>query len=132
MKTELIPFTNELLPDAGYLLAQRHKRNRAMFPELPARFEDASVARKAIETPWSKKTAGGFAALRDGKLIAYLIGETMSQSWGRCGYVYLPGYAIANGESPALIQDLYTLLGDAAFRLAKKVDPSIAWTRGFG
>jgi len=132
MKTELIPFTKELLPEAGKLLAQCHKRNRAMFPELPTRFEDASVARKAIETPWSKKTAGGFAALRDGKLIAYLIGETMSQSWGRCGYVYLPGYAIANGESPALIQDLYTLLGDAAFRLAKKVDPSIAWTRGFG
>ena len=103
----------------------------ACCPNSP-RFEDASVASKAIETPWSKKTAGGFAALRDGKLIAYLIGETMSQSWGRCGYVYLPGYAIANGESPALIQDLYTLLGDAAFRLAKKVDPSIAWTRGFG
>jgi ribosomal protein S18 acetylase RimI-like enzyme len=36
----------------------------------------------------------------------------MTQSWGRCGYVYLPGYAVAEGESPALIQDLYTLLGD--------------------
>ena len=94
MKTELIPFTKELLPNAGNLLAQRHKRNRAMFPELPTRFEDASVARKAIETPWSKKTAGGFAALRDRKLVAYLIGETMTQSWGRCRYVYLPGYAI--------------------------------------
>ena len=36
----------------------------------------------------------------------------MTQAWGRCGYVYLPGYAVANGESPALIQDLYVLLGD--------------------
>ena len=45
-------------------------------------------------------------------LSAYLIGETMTQAWGRCGYVYLPGYAVAEGESPALIQDLYALLGD--------------------
>ena len=94
MKPELIPFTKELLADAGKLLAQRHKRNHTLLPELPTRLEDASVARKAIENPWSKKTAGGFAALRDGKLVAYLIGETMTQSWGRCRYVYLPGYAI--------------------------------------
>ena len=41
-----------------------------------------------------------------------MIGETATQSWGRSGYVYLPGYAVAGGESPALIQDLYTLLGE--------------------
>ncbi len=112
MKTELIPFTKELLPEARKLLAQRHQRNRDILPELPVRFENADIATKAIETLWSNKTANGFAALRDGKLMAYLIGETMTQTWGRCGYVYLPGYAIAEGESPALIQDLYTLLGD--------------------
>jgi hypothetical protein len=112
VKTELIPFTKELIPEATKLLAQRHKRNRALLPELPGRFEDATVATKAIETLWSKKTTNGFATIRDGKLVAYLIGETMTQSWGRCGYVYLPGYAVADGESVELIQDLYTLLGD--------------------
>jgi hypothetical protein len=112
MKTELIPFSKELLPDAARLLALRHMHNRTSLPGLPARFEDASVARKAIESLWSNKTTNGFAALRAGKLVAYLIGETMTQSWGRCGYVYLPGYAVAEGESAALIQDLYTLLGD--------------------
>jgi GNAT superfamily N-acetyltransferase len=112
MKTELIPFTKHLLPQASNILAQRHKSNRALLPELPPRFEDAQVAAKAIETLLAKKTASGFAALRDGKLIAYLIGETTTQAWGRCGYVYMPGYAVADGESPALIQDLYTLLGE--------------------
>ena len=112
MKTELIPFTKELHPDAGKLLAQRHKRNHALLAELPPRFEDSDVATKAIETLFGKKTTNGFAALRDGKLVAYLIGETMTQAWGRCGYVYLPGYAVAEGESPALIQDLHTLLGE--------------------
>jgi len=44
MKTELIPFTKELLPDAGKLLAERHQHNRLVLPELPARFEEAPVA----------------------------------------------------------------------------------------
>ena len=112
MKTELIPFTQDLLPDAGKLLAQRHKHNRRLLPELPARFENPAVASKAIEALWNKKSAIGIARLREGKLLAYLIGETMTQAWGRSGYVYLPGYATAEGESPALIQDLYALLGE--------------------
>ena len=41
MKTKLIPFTGEMIPEAGSLLAQRHKRNRANLPLLPARFEDS-------------------------------------------------------------------------------------------
>ena len=112
MKTEIIPFTEELLPEAGNLLAERHKRNRAQFPLLPARFEEIDAAAKAIETLWGKKFKNGYAALRDGKLVAYLIGEFVLQPWGRCGYVYLPGYSLADGESTAIIQDLYTHLGD--------------------
>src|SRR5512140_1157395 len=34
------------------------------------------------------------------------------QPWGRCGYVNLPGYALAHGENTAVLQDLYALLGD--------------------
>jgi GNAT superfamily N-acetyltransferase len=45
-------------------------------------------------------------------MIAYLIGQTFTHPWGRAGYVYLPGYAIAEEESPKVIQDLYALLGD--------------------
>ena len=63
-------FTNELILDAGKLLTERHKRNRAIMPELPARFEDPAVATQAIETLLTKKTTNGFAALRDGKLVA--------------------------------------------------------------
>jgi len=45
-------------------------------------------------------------------MVAYLLGEHLVQPWGRCGYVYLPGYAIAGGEGPDIIQDLYALLGE--------------------
>jgi hypothetical protein len=59
-----------MIPDASVLLAQRHRRNRIRLPELPPRFEEAQVTAKAIETLLAKKNAGGFAALRDGKLVA--------------------------------------------------------------
>jgi ribosomal protein S18 acetylase RimI-like enzyme len=112
MKTEYLPFTEEMIPEAGKLLAQRHACNRTKLPLLPARFEDPQVTTKAVETLWRKKLKNGYAALRDGKLIGYLLGELANQDWGRCGYVYLPGYALAEEENPATLQDLYGLLGD--------------------
>lgn len=112
MKTEYLPFTGEMISDAGKLLARRHKRNRAHIAELPSRFEDPQVACTAVEALWKEKRKNGFAAFRDGKMVGYLIGATADNPWGRSGYAYLPGYALAEGESPAVLQDLYSLLGD--------------------
>lgn len=113
MKTEIVAFTGNMLPEASKLLAERHARNRKSLSLLPARFEDPQVTIKAIEALWQNKLKNGYAAFRDGKMVAYLIGEiNTTQSWGRSGYVYLPGYALAKGENPAILQDLYALLGD--------------------
>src|SRR5215208_1904898 len=112
MKIELLPFTHEMIPEAGRLLAQRHRCNRERLPWLPMRFEDARVAGKAVETLWQAKLKNGYAAFCDGNMAAYLIGQTSNESWGRSGYVYLPGYAVAEEQSPAILQDLYCLLGD--------------------
>jgi GNAT superfamily N-acetyltransferase len=111
MKTEILPFTSEMIPDAGRLLAQRHKCNREALALLPARFEDATVATKAVEALWQVKYRDGYAAFRAGGMIAYLIGRTTTDPWGRAGYVYLPGYAVADDQNAAVIQDLYALLG---------------------
>ncbi len=108
-----LTFTEDMIAEASLLLAQRHDRNRTYLPELPERFEKAPNAAKAIETLLAKKNAGGVAALREGKLVAYLLGETMTQPWGRCGYIQLPGYCLSEGESVEIIQDLYALLGEA-------------------
>jgi hypothetical protein len=67
MKAEIKPFTEEMIPEAGSLLAERHKRNRTKLPLLPARFEDSAVSTKAVETLWQKKFKNGYAAFRDGK-----------------------------------------------------------------
>lgn len=113
MKTEFLPFRTEMIADAGKLLAGRHTCNREMLPLLPARFEDVEVATKAVEAMWQKKHRDGFAAFRRGKMVAYLIGETTTDPWGRSGYAYLPGYAVAVEENPTIVQDLYALLGEA-------------------
>ena len=109
---KILPFTENMIPDAAKLLADRHMRNIKDLPLLPQRFRDVQVASKAIETLWGKKLKSGYAAYRDSDMVAYLIGETNTQAWGRSGYVYLPGYALADGESPSVMQDLYTALGD--------------------
>lgn len=112
MKTEIKPFTQEMIPLAGEILSQRHKRNRVQLPLLPVQFEDPRVGVKAVSAMWEKKFKYGYAAFRDEKMTAYLIGEYITQPWGRCGYVYLPGYALIENESTAIIQDLYARIGD--------------------
>jgi GNAT superfamily N-acetyltransferase len=112
MKTELLPFRSEMIPEAGELLARRHAHNRRKLPLLPARFEAVEAAANAVQSLWQGKQKGGYAAFRDGKMIAYLIGETSNPPWGRSGSAYLPGYAVSEEDSPAVLQDLYALLGD--------------------
>jgi len=112
MKTTYLPFSSEMIPQAGKLLAKRHSCNRQVLPLLPARFEDPQAASKAVENLWHSKFSNGFAAFRNGEMLAYLIGDFEDQPWARSGYVYLPGYALAGGESVAILQDLYTLLGE--------------------
>jgi len=112
MKTEILPFTQDMLPEASALLAKRHQHNRQINPLLPIRFEMQKVAEEALEALWQKKFRNGYAAFRNRKMIAYLLGNFTVQPWGRCGYVYLPGYALAKGESTSTLQDLYALIGN--------------------
>jgi GNAT superfamily N-acetyltransferase len=112
MKTEILPFISEMIPDAGELLARRHACNRERLPLLPERFEQVEATTKAVEALWQEQHKSGYAAFRDGLMIAYLIGQTTTHPWGRSGYVYLPGYAVAEDENAAILQDLYSLLGD--------------------
>lgn len=112
MKTEYLPFSNEMIPEAGKLLAKRHTCNRQILSLLPERFEDPQVAAKAVEELWQAKYKNGYAAFRNGKMTAYLIADFENMPWARSGYVYLHGYALADGENVAVLQDLYALLGE--------------------
>jgi GNAT superfamily N-acetyltransferase len=112
MKTEYLPFGSEMIAEAGKLLAKRHTCNRQILPLLPERFEDLQVAAKAVNELWQAKYKNGYAAFRNGEMLAYLIGDFEDQPWARSGYIYLHGYALSDGESVAVLQDLYALLGE--------------------
>src|SRR5215211_6661663 len=105
MKTEYLPFSSEMISEAGELLAKRHTCNRQILPLLPERFEDPQVAAKAVKELWQAEYKNGYAAFRNGEMLAYLIGDFEDQPWARSGYVYLPGYVLAGGESVAVLQD---------------------------
>ena len=106
------PFHADMLSEASALLALRHQQQRLTQPELPARFEDPAAARLALDEAWQRPRSAGAAAFDNGRLAAYLIGDIVLDAiWGRSGWVRLAGCALAPGQSPELIKDLYQLLG---------------------
>lgn len=109
---KIVRLSEEMLPEAGLILAQRHAENRRTFPQLPKRFETHPAATKALETAFKKPNSTGFAAFQNGRLLAYLLGESSVQSWGRSGHVYLPGYGLQQGQDARILQDLYAHLGE--------------------
>ncbi len=109
---DLVPFHTELIPEAGALLAQRHRRDRTVRPELPVRFEDPAIAQAAVEATWRRPGVSGVAALSEGRLLGYLIGDlVIDHLWGRSAWVRLPGCALAPDQNAELVRDLYAALG---------------------
>jgi GNAT superfamily N-acetyltransferase len=108
MKIEIIPFHDDLIAQAGELLAARQRRDRSALPELPARFEDPQTAGAAVTALWQKPHTTGSAAIENDRLIGYLIGETVIDSlWGRSAWVRPAGMGLAAGQEAELMRRLY-------------------------
>jgi ribosomal protein S18 acetylase RimI-like enzyme len=104
-RLEVVPFTDAHLEDAAELLAARHRRHREVEPLLPERFEGAAAALGEVEEAWRKEGASGAAALRDGKLVGYLVGAPRETTlWGENTWIELAGYA---STEPEEVRDLY-------------------------
>ena len=112
MKSEIVPFTSEMISAAADLLAKRHHCQRQRLPLLPLRFAETAVVGEALTSLLQKPTTSGHAAMRGGQMVAYLLGGWTVEPWGRCGWIHLPGSALAEGENAATLQNLYVLLGD--------------------
>jgi hypothetical protein len=137
---QITPFSPDLLPQAGALLAARHQRDCAALSLLPARFSDAAVAQKAIAAALQRTHASGFAALAGDSLVAYLIGDLqINEVWGRSGWVRTPGVAYEPGGDVEIVRELYAALGEqwvadgvfCHFVLLPLSDPALlqAWFR---
>jgi len=108
---EVVPFADEHLEDAARLLAARHARHRALEPLLDPRYEDPAEALPRLDHLWRDDGMSGSAALRDGRLVGYLIGAPQPREiWGPNVWVELPGHAVEDAEDA---RDLY---GHAAAR----------------
>ena len=117
-RLEIVPFADEHLDDAAWLLLARHRRHRAAEPLLSARFEDPAVAREELEQAWRSDDASGAAALRGGRLVGYLVGAPRSNPvLGANTWVEAPGHAAEEAET---VRDLY---GAAAARWVEEGRP---------
>jgi ribosomal protein S18 acetylase RimI-like enzyme len=102
---EIVPFADEHVGEAGPLLAIRHRRHREAEPLLGARFEDPDEAAKEISAAWGRTGASGAAALRDRRLVGYLIGAPRdTEIWGDNVWVEASGHA---AREPEDVRDLY-------------------------
>jgi ribosomal protein S18 acetylase RimI-like enzyme len=112
MRMELRPFDASMIADAGRLLAQRHRRNRAVMPAFPARFEDPEVAAQAVAATWERGYGSGVAAFEGGAMTGYLFGECVVDAQrGRHAWMHLPGHALADGLDAELYRDMYAAAG---------------------
>lgn len=104
-RLEVVPFTDAHLEAAGRLLAARHARQREVEPLLPERFEEPDAANDEVAKAWRAEGASGAAALREGRLVGYLIGAPRDpEAWGENVWVDLAGHAVEASED---IRDLY-------------------------
>ena len=104
-RLEVLPFDESHLPDAGRLLAARHRRHRAAEPHLPVRFEDPGTCADAVAAVLGADDASGAVAVRDGRVVGYLLGAPKPGAvWGRNVWVESAGLAVEQAED---VRDLY-------------------------
>jgi len=103
-RLEIRPFSDEFLTPAGELLAARHSAHRVVEPLLPAQYEDPTAARAEVEALLALEGASGTVALREGRVVGYLLGVRRDETWGENVWVELAGHAV---EEPEDLRDLY-------------------------
>ena len=140
-RLEIRAFSDEFLPHAGELLAARHRAHRAAEPLLPEQYEEPAAARAEVEALLALDGSSGTVALRDGRVVGYLLGAPRKQQiWGENVWVELAGHAVEEAEE---LRDLYAVAATRWFEdgfvrqyvLAPASDPALveAWSRvGFG
>ena len=96
---EIRPFQAGDLPEAGALLADRHRRHRLAEPALDPAYEDPAAAGAQIEALLGNETSSGWTALRDGAIDGYLIGVRRDDGvWGPNIWVEPAGHAASSAE----------------------------------
>ncbi|MET0786224.1 MAG: GNAT family N-acetyltransferase [Paenisporosarcina sp.] len=111
----MIQFVNldeEFLPQMAELLSLRHIAERAKYPFLPERFENPEETENLLRTEIGKPYVNGLVALRNGKVIGYLLYEFKEDAQkGRHILISYPSIAIDVTEHPRLVRLMYAEAG---------------------
>src|SRR5690242_5826676 len=106
-RLEIRAFAEHHLDAAGSLLATRHREHRAAEPLLSERFEHPDATRAEVASLWAQKHASGAVALREGRVVGYLLGTRKDdRTRGANVWIESAGYSV---DEPELIRDLYAL-----------------------
>ncbi|MBM2843565.1 MAG: GCN5-related N-acetyltransferase [Anaerolineales bacterium] len=99
--TQIETFSAEHLAGAAAVLSARHTDHLAQSPLLAP-----GDARAALKGFWDKKGRSGAVAIRDGRVVGFVLAEIMAHPlFGDCAWVAHPGHAADDGE---LLRDLYS------------------------
>jgi GNAT superfamily N-acetyltransferase len=108
-RLDVRPFSEEFVGDAGELLAHRHRRQREAEPLLPPRYEEPAAAAELVAALAAEDSASGAVALRDGRVVGYLLGVHRRELWGANVWVELAGHAVEEAED---VRDLYAFAAE--------------------
>ena len=104
------PFEQSDLDAAGRLLAARHRRHRLAEPLLDPAYEDPAATGPEIEALLGREEAAGWVAVRDGAVVAYMVGIAKDLTWGENVWIEAAGHA---AEDPTLVRELYAIAAAA-------------------
>jgi GNAT superfamily N-acetyltransferase len=110
-RLEIRPFSEEFVPHAGELLAERHRAHRHTEPLLPERYETPAAAAEEVEQLARAEGASGAVALRGSRVVGYVLGAPRADAlWGDNVWVELAGHAAEEAED---LRDLYAAAATA-------------------
>ena len=102
-------FQNEDVSQAAKLLANRHKKERDVFPVLKSKFSESKNTENIINELLKDNYVKGICAYKGNKLLGYILSNIKSNSmFGRCASVSYEGLAIEDAETPELYRKLYS------------------------
>ncbi|MGG7165281.1 GNAT family N-acetyltransferase [Clostridium ihumii] len=105
---EFREFSKEDVIQASKLLANRHKKERVIFPTLKKEFEDSKYTEKILYKLMESSYVKGICAYENNNLLGFLLSNIKTEGmFGRCAFVSYEGLAIADTESSELYRKLY-------------------------
>jgi GNAT superfamily N-acetyltransferase len=113
--TNFEPFAPDHLDAAATLLAARHGRDRKLFPDLPARYEDPGEMRPLLAASLEAPSSSGVVALQDGRLIGHLLAEmqltgTLRLMPPRSMFIGYTGHSVDPTEDVETYRQLYAAI----------------------